>query len=310
MRLFDLLRQRVPVRILPLPTQTECTEEFFHQLISTCESIVHLNPSYVRKALSRIIDSLEARSIYDDLYFDKLYELYASLSSQPLGDLSTIPQDILEYRINEKKSIRIKESPNFISGRGTTGLRTWEASKLLALRLNNDYSYLPYIQNKKVVELGAGTGLIGISLLGLASHVTLTDGDPNLVDQITNNISLNESDTLFEPETYSSRVLLWGGPELAPKCDTLIGADVTYDLLILPELVKSLQLYEYNVALIGATVRNEATINAWEAQLTDANLNWEIIEIKQISSNPEVFDEPIWFDPSGGLSIKVYKICK
>ena len=85
-----------------------------------------------------------------------------------------------------------------------TGLITWDASILLAkyfeyssLKTTNSslnpslYSSLNWLENKRIIELGAGTGVVGIStaLLG-AKEVVVTDMAYTL-NNLRNNVKLN-----------------------------------------------------------------------------------------------------------------------
>lgn len=64
--------------------------------------------------------------------------------------------------------------------------------------------YPQYIKGKRIVELGSGTGLLGIaaSLLG-ASHVTLTDYyDMELLEK-------NASENIVDPSKFDVKKLFW-----------------------------------------------------------------------------------------------------
>jgi D-xylulose reductase len=56
------------------------------------------------------------------------------------------------------------------------GLKTWAASYMLAKRLHTFDLVDPHAQPKlRVLELGAGTGLVGLAMAGLGANVLLTD---------------------------------------------------------------------------------------------------------------------------------------
>ncbi|XP_075055431.1 EEF1A lysine methyltransferase 3 [Mixophyes fleayi] len=89
-------------------------------------------------------------------------------------------------------------------------------------------------KGKKIIELGAGTGIVGILVSLLGGHVTLTDL-PQILPQIKKNVSANvPSDHLLNVSALS-----WGlDQELFPQdYDFVVGADIvylkeTYDLLL------------------------------------------------------------------------------
>ncbi|XP_075708070.1 EEF1A lysine methyltransferase 3 [Rhinoderma darwinii] len=89
-------------------------------------------------------------------------------------------------------------------------------------------------KGKKVIELGAGTGIVGILVSLLGGHVTVTDL-PHALPQISKNVSVNV------PSDHAPNVcaLSWGiDQEHFPRdYDFVLGADIvylkeTYDLLV------------------------------------------------------------------------------
>lgn len=116
----------------------------------------------------------------------------------------------------------VKEKPN--TGLGT-GLTVWDGAVVLSKYL--EYSGLP-ISGKSVLEVGAGTGLVGVvaSVLG-ASHVVLTDLDyclANLQETVEANkpnlkgrVETKELDW-FSPEEF------WGNNDTSSSADAAAGA--------------------------------------------------------------------------------------
>jgi len=79
---------------------------------------------------------------------------------------------------------------------------------------------------KTALELGAGTGVVGLTLGRLGAEVTLTDGEPRAVDLLRRNIAANA----LEASATARR--LWFGDTstyLAPQIfDFVVAADVIY----------------------------------------------------------------------------------
>ncbi|KAM0752268.1 hypothetical protein T439DRAFT_324335 [Meredithblackwellia eburnea MCA 4105] len=91
----------------------------------------------------------------------------------------------------------------------STGFRTWGSAPLLSrLLASNPTSFFRPITSSppsskisasplKVLELGSGTGLVGITaakllaLSGIVSTVVLTDFDPNVLDNLRHNLATN-----------------------------------------------------------------------------------------------------------------------
>lgn len=130
-----------------------------------------------------------------------------------------------------------------------TGNCVWSGAFLFieALHLLEDY-----FRGRSVIELGSGTGVGGISLLCSsplyhASHVTLTDADPNALEVCRRNCQHNH----LSESSYSVHELIWGTP--VPEAiwtargrykpddyfDTVFATDVLYDIGSLPALFQT-----------------------------------------------------------------------
>ncbi|XP_060690397.1 EEF1A lysine methyltransferase 3-like [Hemiscyllium ocellatum] len=94
--------------------------------------------------------------------------------------------------------------------------------------------------HKKVIELGAGTGILSILTVLLGGDVTITD-NPQLLQQIELNVSANI------PSSMKSRVqiraLSWGLDEsqFPSDYDYILGGDIVYNRSSLPLILKTLQ---------------------------------------------------------------------
>jgi predicted nicotinamide N-methyase len=126
-------------------------------------------------------------------------------------------------------SITTLESRSVIASAGTTGRRTWEAALHLAKYLVESGS--GHVRGKKVLELGAGTGLVSILCarwLG-ARHVTATDGDDSVVEDLQKNIFLNGLDdqgTIYAKQLRWGRVIDEDEGGSSPDYDVVLGADI------------------------------------------------------------------------------------
>ncbi|ETO70839.1 hypothetical protein F442_12531 [Phytophthora nicotianae P10297] len=125
------------------------------------------------------------------------------------------------------------------SGKGT-GLTTWDGSVVLAKYL--EYQRRSDIAGSRVVELGAGTGLVGISaaLLG-ARQVILSD-----LDYVVDNLARNMAETMKLAAStgrpvesdVSTQVLDWFNPPTdLGDVDFLLASDVVWVEELIPPLV-------------------------------------------------------------------------
>ncbi|KAI8942119.1 hypothetical protein NX059_000212 [Plenodomus lindquistii] len=175
-------------------------------------------------------------------------------------------------------NVTLLESRSVISSSGTTGLRTWEAALLLGSYLSSEHGQAR-IQDKRLFELGAGTGMLSILCAKYlkVSGIVATDGDEAVVDAIKTNLFLNGLD-IDDASGCQVRTaaLKWGWPVNATTFsedygmdipDIVLGADVTYDKAVIPRLVTTMRgFFEHNPALqvfVSATIRNEETFETF-----------------------------------------------
>lgn len=93
------------------------------------------------------------------------------------------------------------------------GLKTWASSYLLAKRLPSLREENPVIQmEEQILELGAGTGLVGLAAAAIfRAHVVLTDL-PDIVPNLEHNRRANETKLLMRSGSSETAVLDWSNP--------------------------------------------------------------------------------------------------
>lgn len=313
------LLQRVPLVNFDLSGLQEFpSDDIQRQLLNLATESKKTNPHYTKEFVKKLISRWETIQGEDDAILDGYYELVVELlQSKPLSSVDT---DILTYTLGPDTVI-IKESPNLISGMGTTGLRTWEASLFLSQwlleQIQENTAVASDFIDKTVLELGCGTGFVGIALhkSGRLQKVILTDGDSQLVDRMAPNLALNKI-SLDELDVHK----LWWGQDAFPpgNIDTIVAADVTYDASVIPDLATALREAMHldpestsaRVAYIAATVRNTATIQTWEHYLdlgqSDQIWRWQIVSTSTKSMQGHVLGS-IYY-PVGVGEIRIYKL--
>jgi len=91
------------------------------------------------------------------------------------------------------------------------GLKTWTSSLLLARRLPELHKHLPTLCTE-ILELGAGTGLVGIAAAYTWNvHVTLTDL-PEIVPNLQHNVKQNANLDHGRTASMTARPLDWAEP--------------------------------------------------------------------------------------------------
>lgn len=92
--------------------------------------------------------------------------------------------------IQEPKIVTMRESAKFLCD-GTTALRTWSAAKHLCCYFGKNRTIL---NNKVILELGCGTGFVGICTYLLCDSprkIIMTDVNPASLALVQNNIRIN-----------------------------------------------------------------------------------------------------------------------
>ncbi|KAI0778766.1 putative methyltransferase-domain-containing protein [Trametes elegans] len=165
---------------------------------------------------------------------------------------------------------------------GTTGLRTWSASLILAQYL---LQHTALVQERRVLELGCGVGFLGIVAASIqlddpdaSSSLWLTDVHEPVLERCEENTKLRCNRSRDHPD-IQLRSLDWfdaDDTERRPAVDALfnearpdiiLGADVVYDPSIIPPLVQILAVAltvrkagTTPEAIIALTRRNEDTL--------------------------------------------------
>ncbi|XP_071510468.1 protein N-lysine methyltransferase METTL21A-like [Diadema antillarum] len=152
------------------------------------------------------------------------------------------------------------------------------------------------LHGKRVIELGAGTGLVGMVATALNGEVTVTDRDDAL-DPLKENVKLNFPPSPAEKTTFSSsspssslssspsgpavRALTWGKnlEEFPVTYDLILGADIVYLEDTFPDLLRTfLHLCrEESLILLSCRIRYERD----ERFLQMVRKNFHLAEVLQ-----------------------------
>ncbi|ODV90570.1 hypothetical protein CANCADRAFT_44215 [Tortispora caseinolytica NRRL Y-17796] len=210
---------------------------------------------------------------------EEFYEKYAACLLESGSDSNDdVQTTVVSYFVTRETPIRSIEAPNLIAFNGGTGYRTWEAALVLV-----HYLHDRELDATRVLELGCGTGIIGISCALRArppEQVVLTDIDGDVLAVCAKNIALNDVADVCTIQPYA-----WGepleSPLDAPPFDLIVGADITYDPTLVPLLVRSLSLLlknQNNKALIACTKRNPDTLKVFEDECAGQQLACTVLE--------------------------------
>lgn len=192
-------------------------------------------------------------------------------------------------------TITFLENRCILGGFGTTGLRTWEA----ALHMGQFLCQNPHlVAQKRVLELGAGTGYLSILCANYleSAHVIATDGSEDVVAALPENFFLNG---LQDSSSIQPMELKWGHALLGTEdsrwnegrpLDVIIGADITYDQSVIPWLVSTLEelfdLYPAVEVYISVARRSQATLDKFIKfceirKILPTNLDYPLVSISE-----------------------------
>ncbi|MEW5307564.1 MAG: hypothetical protein WDW36_009952 [Sanguina aurantia] len=164
------------------------------------------------------------------------------------------------------RSIRI---PEFVGLQDEAGAVVWDAALVLAhylIRLSEIGSCR--VSGRVCVELGAGTGAVGLVAAGLgASHVILTEL-PHLVPYLRDNVEVNSLGC-----SASVAALSWGNdaelaslrrslPGLRP-CAVLLASDVIYEAAHLEGLMRTMRALMDDSTLLLLSIEDRAPAEGW-----------------------------------------------
>ncbi|KAG6380795.1 putative methyltransferase-domain-containing protein [Boletus reticuloceps] len=332
----------VPVKSLSFPSNIpfNVTHEFFLREILLNHHLKQYPPSesYQQSFWKWAIIQLESftRSNEDAEVDERIYAHYLSLRTGACSE--TPPNSFITYHWRFPKThrypteedsyetITLLESRTTIEA-GTTGLRTWRASLVLAQYLVQH----PYLVNaSNVLELGSGTGFIGILVASLQLQtatptvdrkmpsVYLTDVNSTVLVRCRNNVRLPCNKSSPHPNMqYKS--LDWldslSGQEnlesffSEAKVDIVLGADIVFDPALVPPLVKTIFLAllpePTQVAFIALTVRNEETLRYF---LDEIGKVLQTEEVTRNNAGSLLLQIPDQVDAE--LEVKIFKVTR
>eukprot|EP01018_Ginkgo_biloba_P000546 Gb_17486 [translate_table: standard] len=144
-----------------------------------------------------------------------------------------------EVEIGERKLV-VYEHENVsdpATGRAYTGSWIWDCSFVLAYWMGSNSWPPGSFKGKRVVELGAGTGIPGLAAAVLGADVVLTDIQA-LVPGLQRNVDENGLGEKAKVET-----LVWGDDcsMLSPPVDFILISDLLYDATAMPALCHTLK---------------------------------------------------------------------
>ncbi|XP_032087260.1 protein-lysine N-methyltransferase EEF2KMT isoform X2 [Thamnophis elegans] len=252
---------------------------------------------------------------YRRRFLSELIRKHESTSTEPLDQLYEALGVVLNceetthcyknYLLPSGDAVTLRENVAFVS-QGTTGLVTWDAGLYLAeWALENSEVF----RNRRILELGSGTGLTGIAICKAfrPREYIFSDHHEGVLEQLSENIHLNgltleaescshctgespnhqgHPDVDLEDDhlQISVKELDWNlvsKDELAKlQADVILAADVVYDPEVSQHLIGVLQKFPRDgepEVYIAFNIRNPDTYHDFQMQLDKVEIGREVV---------------------------------
>jgi predicted nicotinamide N-methyase len=136
--------------------------------------------------------------------------------------------------------------------------KVWEGTFLLAYFMGKQ----PLVLGQRILEIGAGLGVVGIYSALCGHHVTITDNQADALLFARANVLLNDC------SGAEVRKLDWRHPDLPHQFDLIVGSEVIYDRASYPELVEFLRQALSPSGVIFLSKNEQLPTPAFFAELT------------------------------------------
>ena len=212
--------------------------------------------------------------------------------------------------ITKDFSVDLKEQTIFLAD-GKEGLHLWESSVVLTrFVLKNSHLF----ENKNIIELGTGCGLLGISILKKINvkYYTFSDYNDDVLNNLKENIKINK----INNKNYEILKLDWKDYNtFNNKYDIIIGSELIYQGGNIKELVLLINkiLNENGICYICMPEQRSMT-NQFLEYLNENNLNYK----KEYFNDNDLFGDVIkdkeknkkLFENLSNMKIMLYSIKK
>lgn len=292
--LYEFLHKRYPIR------RSDPQDFLIENLILRKEvfipemyKILTRNPSYGKDVLKWLLKNSEwfnLNGAEEDWLSDWLNQTYPALLTSSKSTQHPMQQtDIIEYKISEAVTVLVKEFPHLISSRTTTGFRTWEAAVYLSRYMCLQATDIFERYGNRFLELGAGTGLVSLSLIkkfpSQIHTIFITDGDQALLHgSLTESLAMNGVNLKSDP-SISLRKLRWNiDPIPSDKISVVFGADITFDdslfedlLICIKDILSKSSDHRSPVCFLSCTIRNKSTDREFRKACSISKLSYKLL---------------------------------
>ncbi|KAJ2960582.1 hypothetical protein NQZ79_g3994 [Umbelopsis isabellina] len=192
------------------------------------------------------LDLLSEFTLIDDVY-DELFQLYSESDQAGWQHNHAVKQkaglveiEVENVKGNKPAVFTVMQNQSLLSKRGITGSVLWDSSVMLSNMFTKHRQLFGLEPSAtRILELGTGCGLLGITMAALVKQVLMTD-QYEMLSLLAKNIRRN----LGENTNTDIAELMWGEP-LPPDIrkqtfDLIVASDCVYHESLTGKLVKTL----------------------------------------------------------------------
>ncbi|KAF2128185.1 hypothetical protein P153DRAFT_377039 [Dothidotthia symphoricarpi CBS 119687] len=186
-------------------------------------NVVLVNPEGVTRYLTSIVSN-SLRWIEDDEAKEEIWNQASTRLSERSGR-SAMGSLSRKFRIpSSTSSFELSIHEPALTG-DDIGLKTWAASYMLAKRLHTFGIVQPGTSRRpQVLELGSGTGLVGLAMAALGADVVLTDL-PSIHANLSRNAEDNAGTVRHNGGVTRTGVLDWANPTICKLAGDAASSD-------------------------------------------------------------------------------------
>ncbi|KAI8078717.1 putative methyltransferase-domain-containing protein [Halteromyces radiatus] len=276
--------QYIDLEVLPDGLETNFPDRVTWRDISRANQLVG-------STLVRMVSGeLMANDEQDDERMEMAARLLAHLSGRGAAGALTRTWHFPFLDANgDLNQLQIKlHEPSYIGN--DIGFKTWGAAPLLAKKLLQQ-NIIPDIQHREVLELGTGTGLVGLvceKLKDGLGKVTVTDYHPSVLKNVAINVELNHSTCQVSKLDFI---------QVATSIEETEWNNRTFSIVIASDLLYEMEHAEYLPVAVEKLMENDfyfmiplrdthwKEVNRFEEKMIQVGLIQRMVEDKEIQED-------------------------
>jgi predicted nicotinamide N-methyase len=244
----------IPAASTPIPvdsgyaSQDEDEEDdAAHEEVTAAVRADPFERTFVMRWLTSLISRIEEMELEDEAR-SRIVDDAAFILSSFSDSTNDVEEEALTREFSfptafgETVKITLNDAPLSGTDHTDVGLQSWGASIVLSSMMCAEperfgLSKTASVKGVNVIELGAGTGLVSLTLARLFSHInaekatiTATDYHPAVLENCEANVLTNFPSSSDNPRPVDTMILDWSQPpsNLRSTADLLIASDVVY----------------------------------------------------------------------------------